>query len=224
MVNSNKKEMIWYMDAKGEPTILYKDDVYHMDGDGYYKNIKNSFMSLHREIYMEYYDVVLTKYDIIHHIDHNPANNVIENLQLMTRGEHSSYHRKYEDLRGERNNFYGKHHTEEQKKKWGAKRKGKNNFMTGRTGKKHPNYGMKHSEETRKKITEKQTGELNHFYGKRHSKETKEKISKAKLKLTETQRFTVSKMLDFNYSYEHICKIFNISSTTLRSYMKRGLV
>lgn len=42
----------------------------------------------------------LTKDEVVHHINEDRLDNRIENLQLMTRGEHSSYHRKKEIAEG----------------------------------------------------------------------------------------------------------------------------
>lgn len=50
-------------------------------------------------------------YDV-HHIDGNKLNNSINNLELVNRFEHNSYHKS-----GERSPLYGKHQTEEHKKK-----------------------------------------------------------------------------------------------------------
>jgi len=65
---------------------------------------------------------------------------------------------------GERNPFYGKHHTNKTKKKLSDINKGEN----------HPNYGKHLSDETKKKISEANKG-------KRHScsEETKKKLSEA---------------------------------------------
>jgi hypothetical protein len=70
--------------------------------------------------------------------------------------------------------MFGKHHTEETKKKMSAARKGE----------KHPNYGKHCSEKTKQKISQskkgKMTGEENPFYGKHHTEETKKKMSAAR--------------------------------------------
>lgn len=42
----------------------------------------------------------LEKNECVHHIDFNRANNDISNLKLMTRGEHSKFHREYEKQHG----------------------------------------------------------------------------------------------------------------------------
>ena len=62
-------------------------------------------------------------------------------LIFLTRSEHTSLHDE-----GENNPNYGKHHSEETRKKISEGNKGK------QAGEKHPNYGKHHSEETRKKM------------------------------------------------------------------------
>ena len=47
---------------------------------------------LHRVVYENHYNVTLTSYDIIHHIDGDKTNNEISNLQRMTRAEHCKHH------------------------------------------------------------------------------------------------------------------------------------
>lgn len=92
--------------------------------------------------------------------------------------------------RGEKNNFFGKHHTDEQKKKWSEERKNTN------LGKDNPFYGKKHSKETKDKISKfakkrvgdknpnfgnhKLAGENHPLYGKHLSEETKQKISESR--------------------------------------------
>lgn len=92
--------------------------------------------------------------------------------------------------KGENNAMYGKHHTEETKKKIGEASKGRycteesrqkiskalkgkyvgeNNPMYGKKGENHPMYGKHHSKETKQKISESKKG-------KHHSEETKQKM------------------------------------------------
>lgn len=59
-----------------------------------------------------------------------------------------------DSVRGDKNGFYGKHHTEEQKAKWSSERKGENAPSYGRTGEKHPFYGKHHTEEAKQKMRE----------------------------------------------------------------------
>jgi hypothetical protein len=80
-------------------------------------------------------------------------------------GKHRSEETKKklsEAQKGEKNSFYGKHHSEETKKKLSEANKGENN----------PNYGKHPSEETKKKISEGKKG-------KHRSEETKKKLSEA---------------------------------------------
>ena len=72
-------------------------------------------------------------------------------------------------LKGEDNPNYGKHHSEETRKKISEANKGKDNHM----------YGKHHSEETRKKISEANKGTNNPNYGKQLSEEVKNKMSEA---------------------------------------------
>jgi len=67
---------------------------------------------------------------------------------------------KARDYLGEKNPFYGKHHTETTKKKISEAKKGKH-----------------HSLKTRKKMSESHKGEKNSFYGKTHTKESRKKMS-----------------------------------------------
>ena len=83
-----------------------------------------------------------------------------------TSGTHSeSSKKKMSDARkGKGNPNYGKHHSEETKRKIGEASKKK-----------------RHSEETKKKISESISGEKNPFYGKSHSEESKQKNRNAHL-------------------------------------------
>lgn len=71
-----------------------------------------------------------------------------------------------ERLKGEKNPWYGKHHTEESKQKMSESLKGR-----------------RHTEETKQKLSKankgKYTGEKHPFYGKHHTEESKRKISEA---------------------------------------------
>ena len=50
----------------------------------------------HRLIMEQYLGRRLEKNEVVHHIDENKKNNCIDNLKLMTRGEHSKLHRQKE--------------------------------------------------------------------------------------------------------------------------------
>ena len=75
-------------------------------------------------------------------------------------GAKNGFYGKGDYIRGIKNHFYGKKHSEETKEKIRHK-------MTGK---------KIHSEEWKKELSEKMSGQGNPFYGKKHSEETKEKI------------------------------------------------
>lgn len=80
---------------------------------------------------------------------------------------------------GENNSFYGKHHSEESKKKISEANK-------VRSGEDTAFYGKHHSEETKAQLSMLQTKRLsvpenNPFYGKHHSDESKEKIRNTRI-------------------------------------------
>lgn len=49
-------------------------------------------IALHRAIVEDHLGRPLAANEIVHHIDHNPLNNDLSNLQVMTRAEHCIYH------------------------------------------------------------------------------------------------------------------------------------
>lgn len=99
----------------------------------------------------------------IHHLDENPLNNHLSNLVFLSHSEHSKLHHS-----GNKNYFYGKHHTDESKKKMSKSHK--ENPLT---------------DEQRKQLSLRMTGKNNPMYGKSALKgvhpsiETIEKISNA---------------------------------------------
>ncbi len=90
---------------------------------------------------------------------HRPASELI----FLTATEHILLHQN-----GERNNFYGKHHTEETKKKISEAKKGKG------AGEDNPFYGKHHTEEARRKVSEANKGRTHTV-----SAEARKKISEA---------------------------------------------
>lgn len=85
-------------------------------------------------------------------------------LIFLTPTEHRRLHKK-----GENNPLFGKHHTEESRKKMSEAMKGENN----------PLFGKHHSEETRRKMSEAKKGEKNSFFGKHHTDKTRRKMSES---------------------------------------------
>lgn len=99
-----------------------------------------------------------------------------EELVFMTTKEHRQLHTEGKQgyWKDKTNPMYGKHHSEETKKKLSEAAKGRPS----------PNKGKHLSEETRKKLSEvhkgKQAGEDNPMYGKHHSLSSIQKMSDAK--------------------------------------------
>lgn len=93
-----------------------------------------------------------------------------------------------EDVMGEKNPFYGKHHSEDSLKKMHRSHRStpkseetKRKMSEAQRGEKGNMYHKVHSGETKRKMSEAQCGEKNPFYGKHHSEETCIKISRSKM-------------------------------------------
>ena len=82
---------------------------------------------------------------------------------------------------GEKNGFYGKHHTEEAKEKNRQAHLGKHPSDETRAKMSESHKSENLSEETRAKMSASRTGEKNHFYGKHHTAESIEKNRQAHL-------------------------------------------
>jgi len=54
---------------------------------------KDGYIMEHRLVMAKYLNRILTKIEVVHHIDHNPSNNKIENLMLFSS---NSEHKKFE--------------------------------------------------------------------------------------------------------------------------------
>jgi len=93
---------------------------------GLYKNKKGKTKQIHRLLYETFNDYKLKENECIHHIDENKINNILNNLQLMTKSEHSKLHNE----KGENNLNYGKHHPEKTKNKMSEKMKGERNSQS----------------------------------------------------------------------------------------------
>lgn len=81
----NKKNGFWYENG-------YK--VLYVEGD---KSIKE-----HIKVMQDFIGREINKNEIVHHINEIKDDNRLENLQLMTKGEHSSLHRKKEIENGKK--------------------------------------------------------------------------------------------------------------------------
>lgn len=84
-------------------------------------------------------------------------------------------------MQGEANPMWGRRHSEAQKARWSALRKGQNsgaeNPNYGKFGPAHPSFGHSVSEATRAQLSEQKQGERNPNFGKRASLETRARMS-----------------------------------------------
>jgi hypothetical protein len=139
----------------------------NIDKHGYYiigtRKEGNENKRLHRLIYEDFWGVKLPSTIHVHHIDGNPLNNCILNLEALTPSEHMKLHM---------NNL-----SDETLNKMSEARKGKHLSIEARKKLSEYHKGKPLSEETKAKISKATSGENNPFYGKHHTEETKRKNS-----------------------------------------------
>ena len=104
--------------------------------EGYYQISSNKEgnqgKKLHRLIFEEYHKCTLDKNDIIHHIDGDKLNNHPANLICMSRKAHLKLHHTGKNHKGKNNPMYGKHFSEETRKKMSEAQKGEKHHMYGK--------------------------------------------------------------------------------------------
>jgi hypothetical protein len=69
--------------------LIYDNMKWNLTVNGYYRNSKN--VDLHRYMWEKYMYPIPNGY-VVHHLDHNPMNNDLYNLCLMTDSDHKIYH------------------------------------------------------------------------------------------------------------------------------------
>lgn len=60
------------------------------------KKYRGRYCYEHHLVYWQHHDIVPKKDELIHHIDGNKHHNVIENLELQLRTEHTAHHNRLE--------------------------------------------------------------------------------------------------------------------------------
>lgn len=94
---------------KNEQPVILNDHMQYYDGkvyykapNGYYRTFKNGkYHTLHRVVW-EHNNRPLTACEHVHHIDHDRANNNIDNLEMMFIDEHLRKHRLEELINEDR--------------------------------------------------------------------------------------------------------------------------
>lgn len=153
-----EKDMIRFRDKVFENYFIDPETGIITDKDGVVQEVKEGRgyfwfkkMAVHRIQVHTHLGYRRDGWDV-HHIDGNPHNNALENLQYLRHGEHARLTNK------------GRHFSEEHKKKISEAR-----------------LGQTLTEETRKKLSEAQRGKNGYWLGKPRSEETKNKLREANL-------------------------------------------
>lgn len=142
---------------------------------------KRTYNGLHRWLAKAFIENP-NNYDVVHHKDHNPQNNKIENLQWISRQDHTSLH----------NN--GKTFSEDHKKKISVAKKGKES----------PLKGIPLSENHRKKLSEAHIG--------KPRLDVSENLSKAVAQYTKSGELIATYKSLSEASEKTDCPVSNISS------------
>lgn len=169
---------------------------------------------------------------VLHHIDeqmkyNNPERYILwlpEDLKIMTKSEHMSYHQSgnknincriqftperlkkmSEVMSGNKNPNYGKHRTEETKRKISEANKGK-----------------KRTEEAKKKMSEAKSNGKHHLCGKKLPNSWKEKIANGKIgsKNPMAKKIINIKTNEVYNTIKEACCKYNISYNKMRKILK----
>jgi len=90
------KECYWKSSklSTKENSNRWKGGVWNHDGYIYLRQEDGKYKAEHRIVMEKYLGRFLTNLEVIHHTDFDRSNNVISNLQIMTRAEHIEIHRE----------------------------------------------------------------------------------------------------------------------------------
>ena len=166
-----------------------------------YKNGKKYNKTVHRLVLKAFKPNEDLNKNECNHIDGNKTNNCVENLEWCTHSENikHAFRVGLKNHKGENHPLFGKHPSEEARKKQSEKMKGENN----------PNYGKHPSEESNRKQSEKMKGK---FCGENNPRST----------LTEKKVIEIWKDLNEGIlSQKEIAEKFGVDPTTI-SNIKTG--
>lgn len=198
--------------------------------------MKKKTVRIYRQIMENHLNRKLAFNEVVHHVNGDRSDNRLENLQVMTREEHSRYHGIGErnPVYGKGGTFKGKHHSEEVKLRLSKRMSGKNN----------PMYGKKVSDETklllseasknrprtdeeRKKRSLMMSGKGNPMYGKTLSENTRSKMSDSHRKkygwsefTNEIKRLVLIEYFNTKITVQKLSEKYNISPKTLYVYIR----
>lgn len=113
-------------------------------------HLEDKYYAIHRLVGLAFVPNPENKPEI-DHIDGNRSNNEVGNLRWCTHRENINNPltiQKHKGMTGDRNGFYGKHHTKEAKERMSLAAK-------ARTGEKNNFWGKHHTKETREIISQK---------------------------------------------------------------------
>lgn len=73
------------------PSITWNGGTYSLRVTGYYAHTMDRSRYLHRDVWEHHHGPIPPGLEV-HHIDHDKANNAVENLELLSKSEHARLH------------------------------------------------------------------------------------------------------------------------------------
>ena len=134
--------------------------------------------------FIGHYNTMSPNYGYNHEEGGNKNKSVSPQTRKKMSESSSGENHHFYGIKGENHPMYGRHHSEETKRKM-----------------RESHIGKTHSEESKRKMSEIKTGNNNHFYGRKHSEESKRKMRESHIGKThseETKRKISESMMGKN--------------------------